>query len=100
MFACRIEARPGDLTADDYRFDTHNLKHTACVCPDLHDRMHAYMRKLQLNFACFDFIVPLEGEAIFLEANANGQWLWVENLTGLKISEAIAIELLAAFGKA
>jgi len=99
VFACRIEARPGDLTADDYRFDTHNLKHTACACPELNERMLAYMRELQLNFACFDFIVTLEGEPIFLEANANGQWLWVENLTGWRIGEAIARELMAACGK-
>jgi glutathione synthase/RimK-type ligase-like ATP-grasp enzyme len=94
VFVCRIKARLGDLTADDYRFDTHNLKHTAYICPELNERLHAYMRELQLNFACFDFIVPLEGEPIFLEANANGQWLWVENLTGLPIGKAIAKELL------
>ena len=93
-FACRIEARPGDLTADDYRFDTHNLVHTACEWPKLNERLHAYMQELQLNFACFDFVVPYEGEPVFLEANCNGQWLWVQNLTGLQIGAAIAIELL------
>jgi glutathione synthase/RimK-type ligase-like ATP-grasp enzyme len=96
VFSCRIEARPGDLTADDYRFDAHNLNHVACEYPNLHERIRAYMRELQINFACFDFIVPLEGEPIFLEANCNGQWLWVENLTGLPIGEAIADEFLTA----
>lgn len=91
--------RPGDLTADDYRFDTHNLNHVACECSDLHERLHAYMRELQINFACFDFIVPHEGEPIFLEANCNGQWLWVQNLTRLPIGKAIADELLAASGR-
>ena len=61
---------------------------------ELHERLHAYMRELQINFACFDFIVPHEGEPIFLEANCNGQWLWVQNLTGLPIGKAIADELL------
>ena len=95
VFACRIQARPGDLTADDYRFDTQNLRHTACTCPELHARMQAYMRELRLNFACFDFIAPLDGEPIFLEANANGQWLWVENLTNHLIGKAIAEELMS-----
>jgi glutathione synthase/RimK-type ligase-like ATP-grasp enzyme len=94
IFACRIEARPGTLSADDYRFAAQNLNHAACECPDLHERLHAYMEELQINFACFDFIVPHEGEPIFLEANCNGQWLWVQNLTGLRIGEAIADELL------
>jgi glutathione synthase/RimK-type ligase-like ATP-grasp enzyme len=99
VFACRIETRPGTLSADDYRFDTQNLNHTACECPELHERLHAYMRELNINFACFDFIVPDEGEPIFLEANCNGQWLWVQNLTGLPIGKAIADELLATTRK-
>ncbi len=53
------------------------------------------MRELQINFACFDFIVSHEGESIFLEANCNGQWLWVQNLTGMDIGKAIADELLS-----
>jgi glutathione synthase/RimK-type ligase-like ATP-grasp enzyme len=95
IFTCRIQARPGDLTADDYRFDTQNLTHTAWEAPQLHDRIHDYMRHLSLNFACFDFIVPLQGEPVFLEANANGQFAWVENLTGLPIAKAIAYELMS-----
>jgi hypothetical protein len=96
VFACRIESRPGTLSADDYRFDTQNLNHTSFECPELHGRIHAYMREFQINFACFDFIVPHEGEPIFLEANCNGQWLWVENLTGMPIGKAIADEFLKA----
>jgi glutathione synthase/RimK-type ligase-like ATP-grasp enzyme len=96
MFACRIESRPGDLTADDYRFDTKNLNHVACECPDLHVRLQAYMQEFGIKFACFDFIVSLVGDIYFLEANANGQWLWVEHLTGLPIGKAIADELMAS----
>ncbi len=95
IFTCRIQARPGDLTADDYRFDTQNLTHTATEAPNLHSRIHDYMREFNLNFACFDFIVPLKGEPVFLEANANGQFAWVENLTGLPIAKAIADELMS-----
>ncbi len=98
VFACHIETSPGTLSADDYRFNTQNLDHAACECPELHERLHAYMRELQINFACFDFVVPHEGEPIFLEANCNGQWLWVENLAGLPIGRAIAEELLVEAG--
>ena len=38
----------------------------------------------------FDFIVTPSGEYVFLECNPNGQWLWIEMETELKISEAIA----------
>ena len=49
-----------------------------------------YLAHLGLNFGCFDFIVTPSGDYVFLECNPNGQWLWVEDATGLKISEAIA----------
>jgi glutathione synthase/RimK-type ligase-like ATP-grasp enzyme len=95
VFACEIQARPGDVTADDYRFDTPNLPHKAVECPDLTDRMRAYMKAFGLNFGCFDFIVPKGGgEPIFLEMNPNGQWLWVQQRTGQDIGEAIADELI------
>ncbi|KIV58389.1 hypothetical protein AM501_28630 [Aneurinibacillus migulanus] len=46
------------------------------------------MDELQLSFGAFDFIVH-NGEYIFLEINANGQWLWLEEATKLNISWAI-----------
>ncbi len=101
VFACQIQTREGDITSDDYRFDTSNLEHTAVECPELASRMHAYMKFFGMNFGCFDFIVPEHGEPVFLECNCNGQWLWVENLTGQPIGLAIARQLLqhATVGK-
>jgi glutathione synthase/RimK-type ligase-like ATP-grasp enzyme len=94
VFACRIETRTGDLTSDDYRFDTANLRHSAVECPELCDRLGAYMRAFDINFGCFDFIVPKSGEPVFLECNCNGQWLWVEERTGQQIGKAIANALI------
>lgn len=94
VFACEIRARPEDVTHDDYRFDTPNLPHKAVERPELTERMQAYMKALGLNFGCFDFIVPIGGEPIFLEMNCNGQWYWVEERTGQKIGEAIARQLI------
>ncbi|MET2829780.1 MvdC/MvdD family ATP grasp protein [Mesorhizobium shangrilense] len=86
VFACEIRGRPGDVTNDDYRFDTPNLPHEAVERPDLTDRMHAYMKAFGLHFGCFDFIVPKGGgEPVFLEMNPNGQWLWVQLRTGQDI---------------
>lgn len=93
VFACRIESRGLDLPADDYRFDTHNVAHSAYACPELHEYFHAYMKTFGLNFGCFDILVAKSGQPVFLECNPNGQWLWVENMTGLPISRAIADEL-------
>lgn len=95
VFACKIQARSGDMTNDDYRFDTPHLPHKAVECPDLTERMRAYMKAFGLNFGCFDFIVPKgRQEPVFLEMNANGQWLWVQQRTGQDIGKAIAGQLL------
>jgi len=95
VFACRIEPRAGELTEEDCRFDISNLVHKPCECPELHERLRAYMEAFRLNFACFDIGVTKTGQAIFFECNPNGQWLWVENLTGLEIGRAIADELVS-----
>ena len=95
-FACRIESRGDDLTADDYRFDTRGLIHTAQECPELKQKLQAYMQAFRLNFGCFDILITKAGEPVFLEMNPNGQWAWVENMTGLPIAAAIARELMSA----
>ncbi|WP_226859539.1 hypothetical protein [Enterobacter cloacae complex sp. P14RS] len=46
------------------------------------------MKKLDLKFGCFDFIVS-GGEWYYLEVNANGQWVWLEIELGLDISKKI-----------
>ncbi len=94
VFACRIEPRPGEITDEDCRFDIQSLNHVACECPELHEKLHSYMEAFGLNFGCFDIAITKSGEAVFFECNPNGQWLWVENLTGLPIGKAIADELL------
>ena len=54
------------------------------------------LKEMKLNFGAFDFVVTPSGEYFFLECNPNGQWLWIEMRTGLKISEAIT-EVLSDF---
>jgi glutathione synthase/RimK-type ligase-like ATP-grasp enzyme len=53
-------------------------------------RCLSFMQRMGLNFGCFDFIVTPDNRYVFLECNPNGQWLWIEQETGMKISEAIA----------
>jgi glutathione synthase/RimK-type ligase-like ATP-grasp enzyme len=51
------------------------------------------MRRLWLRYAALDFALDHLGNWWFLEANPNGQWLWVEEKTGLPISGAVAMAL-------
>ncbi len=45
-------------------------------------------RRLGLVFGCFDFIVTPDGRYVFLEVNEAGQFLWVEELTGIPLLDA------------
>jgi glutathione synthase/RimK-type ligase-like ATP-grasp enzyme len=59
-------------------------------------RFCALMKRLGLSFGAADFIVPPEGEPVFLEVNPGGEWGMLERDLGLPISEAIAETLLGA----
>jgi glutathione synthase/RimK-type ligase-like ATP-grasp enzyme len=49
-----------------------------------------YNKKLGLVYGAYDLIKSKNGKYYFLEVNTLGQWLWVEDLTGLQISKGIA----------
>lgn len=58
--------------------------------PPLEEGCRALVRALGLGYAALDFRRDAEGDHHFLEANPAGQWLFVEERTGLPIAAAIA----------
>lgn len=100
VFACKIDSQcmDEDKGKVDWRqgYD-YGLKHEPFDLPvHVADFCRSYLRVMHLHFGCFDFIVTPRGKYVFLECNPNGQWLWVELLTGQKISVAIAECLIRA----
>lgn len=97
-FGCKIDSQIMD--EDKGRVDwrqgyDYGLKHEVFDLPDyIQDFCREFLSQMHLNFGCFDFIVTPESEYVFLECNPNGQWLWIEHQTGMKISEAIAEALI------
>lgn len=98
IFACKIESQSMDRQHGliDWRQGLdYNMKHSRYELPsDINDFCKAFLRKLNINFGCFDFIVTPLGNYIFLECNSNGQWLWIEQETGMEISKSIAETLI------
>lgn len=47
---------------------------------NLKSQIISYMKKMNIVFGCFDFIVTHKDEIIFLEVNEQGQFLWIEDL--------------------
>ena len=97
VFCCKIESQhlADDCGRIDWRQgDDKGLKYSPYTLPDdISQKCLQFLRLMKLNFGAFDFIVTPSGEYVFLECNPNGQWLWIELETGMKISEAIAAAL-------
>ena len=90
ILTARIEAL-SDKARQDWRADYRNLRYTTDRLPDhVAEKVRHLMRRLRLRFAALDFVVTPAGEHVFLEANPNGQWAWIEEETGLPIAAAIA----------
>jgi hypothetical protein len=97
IVACKIDsqAMDDDKGKIDWRqgYD-YDLKHEIVELPEkIKTFCHQFLEKMKLNFGCFDFIVTPEGDYVFLECNPNGQWLWIEILTGYDISMIVARNL-------
>lgn len=61
---------------------------------DIEEKCKLIVKELGLQFGAIDIIKDTNGNYIFLEINPNGQWAWIENETGLKISDSIINELI------
>lgn len=95
-FCCRIDSQASAESREDFRFNARNLKHEIIECKEIEPKLRAYLNEFGLNFGCFDIAVTPAGKFVFLECNPNGQWLWIEQLTGAPIGRAIADLLLSA----
>ena len=78
----------------DWRKQDAKISYSQIDVPeDVANKCIKMMNKLNINFAAFDFIVK-DGRYYFLELNANGQWLWLEEKLNLGISAAIVNYLI------
>lgn len=90
VFAARIDALT-DAGRQDWRADYKNLSYTVAELPaKVITQLRYFMARMNLRFAAIDMIVTPDGRHVFLEANPNGQWAWIEDETGLPIAAAIA----------
>ena len=78
----------------DGRLDLQTPYRPHTLPPDISRRLLALVRQLGLVFSTIDMKLTDEGEYVFLELNPMGQFLYVEILTGLPLTAAMA-ELLA-----
>lgn len=75
----------------DWRADYSALTYMPIEPPvEVTEAMCRYLDAFGLTYAAFDFVITPDSEWIFLEANAMGQWLWLQHDVGVRIAEAFA----------
>jgi glutathione synthase/RimK-type ligase-like ATP-grasp enzyme len=100
VFGVRLESQVREATRIDWRRgDQAQLKHTPVVLPD--EMAHSCLELVRgygLAFGAIDLAVGKDGRHVFFEINPNGQWAWIEQLTGLPMRASLADLLQSGVG--
>ena len=92
VFPCIIHSQEYEDSKIDWRTVNYDsiLHEKGEISKEFKNQLVQYLKHLNIPFGAFDFILTPENEFVFLECNPNGQWLWIEELTGMPISQSIA----------
>lgn len=95
LFATAILSQDREETQVDWRQGSRpDLKHERIELPqEIEEKCFRLMQCLNLRYGAIDLVCDQRGKLWFLEINPNGQWAWIENLTGYPIAAAIVDEL-------
>jgi len=99
-FAAEISVEslpPGECDWRPFTLDCHHRPTN--LPPQVLQRARSYLTKMGLRAAHFDFIVDREEIFFFMEANSNGQWMWLHYKCGLAIPQFIANRLIECHAK-
>jgi glutathione synthase/RimK-type ligase-like ATP-grasp enzyme len=92
IFAAEAHSQQGEYKIDvrfnaDITYKHHKLP------AELKQKLLKFMRTLGLEYGAIDMRLTPEGDYVFLEINPAGQFLYVEQATGLPIAAALAAHL-------
>lgn len=88
MFPVKI-LKNGQGIIGDWRLQKNEIEYSLFQLPDeILGYIDDMMKKLGLNFGGIDLAFS-KGEYYFIEVNPTGEWGWLQNQAGLKISQAI-----------
>jgi glutathione synthase/RimK-type ligase-like ATP-grasp enzyme len=98
VFATRILTENSQDSSIDWRITElkgGRLSHERIDLPDIIcEQCLAIVRHFGLRYSSIDMVKDREGRYYFLELNPNGQWAWIEQITGFPIRDAIIDTLI------
>jgi glutathione synthase/RimK-type ligase-like ATP-grasp enzyme len=94
-FPSAIDTRHTDYHVD-YRMRMDQGQVVSYTLPDaLRARLRAYLDRLGLVYGAIDMRLTPDGRYVFLEVNPSGQWRFMEERTGVPMTDAFARLLMA-----
>lgn len=79
----------------DFRMNYHEAKIVEHPLPEeLNAKLLKFMRSMGITYGAIDLRMRPNGEYVFLEVNTAGQWLFMEQPTGMPITETLAQTLI------
>lgn len=90
IFTVGIHSQHSERARVDWRAGYDDLRYSVERLPAVAEQ-HCLelLRRLNLHFGCLDLIETPDGSLVFLEINPAGQFGWVEQATGLPMSETL-----------
>ncbi|HEY5760316.1 MAG TPA: hypothetical protein VIU34_31045 [Steroidobacter sp.] len=97
VFAAEIHSQQTNRTHFDWRrYDLGSTPHHPHQLPrDVADRCVQLVAQFGLTYGTIDLILTPDDRYVFLELNSAGEYAWIEQVTGLPISDAIADLLMS-----
>jgi glutathione synthase/RimK-type ligase-like ATP-grasp enzyme len=97
VFAAEIHSQHSNHTRHDWRrYDRYQTPYFQHELPRaLQSRCIELVERLGLCYGAIDMVLTPDGRYVFLEINPNGQYLWIEEMTGLPISDSICDLLIS-----
>lgn len=99
VFAAEIHSQQSRSSRHDWRLyeDHERTRHVVHVLPtEIASQCVRLVHTMGLCFGAIDLVLTPAGDYVFLEINPNGQWAWIEQLTGMPIGAAIAATLVGS----
>lgn len=91
VFAFKIDSQSNLDSQIDFRgADATKIIHTPYTLPsDIIEKVLKFVEASGLIYSSMDLVLSTDNEYYFIENNSNGQWLWLEYLTGVNISDSL-----------
>lgn len=102
IFPVEIHSQATRRTRHDWRHYDHvnTPMYPHALPPGVERKLRQLVQQLGLNFGAIDMVVTPDGRYVFLELNPNGQFLWIEQIVGLAMTDAMCDLLTSGAGHA